>query len=241
MEENFIELEEDWLARERALIGDGAVEKLRSACIMIIGCGGVGGYAVEAIVRSGVGRIVIADHDRVSVTNINRQIVADRTTVGLPKAEVARSRCGKINPECEVTAVCEFVTAENIGGLIDLHKPSYIIDAIDSVSSKIDIIVAAKERKVPVISCMGTGNHLDIFAMRIADISKTEMCPLAKAVRQRLGKLKIKGVDVLFSTEAAVKTGNRTPASISFVPAAAGLMIAGHAIKKILENSENAE
>ncbi|MBQ7499613.1 MAG: tRNA threonylcarbamoyladenosine dehydratase [Clostridia bacterium] len=223
----------EWLEREVSLIGEEAVSKLAASSVFVAGAGGVGGFVIEGLARAGVGRIIVADHDTVAPSNINRQIIATSETVGRYKAELAAERIRSINPACEAISLPVFLTAENIGGIFDEYKPDIIADAIDCVTSKADMICAAKERGIYIVSCMGTGNKLDPTRFRIADIYKTEVCPLARAMRTILRKRGIDSVDVLYSSEPPVNTGRRTPASISFVPSCAGLMIAGHCIKKL--------
>lgn len=233
----------DWLHRERMLVGDEAVDRLAGSSVLLFGVGGVGSYVLEGLVRAGVGRVAVVDNDTVSETNINRQLIADRTTVGLPKVSVAAERVKAINPECKVDAFRVFADAANAGELIDSAKPDYIVDAIDTVSAKLAIIREAASRGIPVISSMGTGSKLDPTRFRVADISKTHTCPLAKVMRIELRRAGITHCDVLFSDEPPMKTSaaseleGRTsrhiPGSISFVPSAAGLIIAGHVVKRL--------
>ena len=223
----------EWLEREVSLIGEEAVEKLALSSVFVAGAGGVGGFVIEGFARAGVGRIIVADHDTVALSNINRQIIATAETVGRNKAEIAAERIRAINPDCEAVSLPVFLDAGNTGGILDEYSPDVAVDAIDSVTSKADLICAAKERGIYVLSCMGTGNKLDPSRFRIADIYKTDVCPLARAMRTILRKRGIDSVDVLYSDEPPVRTGSRTPASISFVPSCAGLMIAGHCIKKL--------
>lgn len=226
---------ENWLDRERALIGDEAVEKLKDSSVLVFGIGGVGGYSVEALARAGVGRLTLVDHDRVNLTNLNRQIIALHSTLGMPKTEAAARRIHDINPECIVTEIPEFADKDNISRIIEDSTPDYIIDAIDCVTSKLLIAQYATEHDIPLIASMGTGNKLDPEKLKIADISKTHTCPLARVMRRELGQRGIKHLTVLFSEEQPVKVGMRTPASISFVPSTAGLMIAGYCIRKLTE------
>lgn len=226
---------ENWLERERTLIGDKAVEKLKNSSLLIFGVGGVGGYCVEALARAGVGTLTLVDHDTVNITNLNRQIIATHSTLGMLKTEAAKNRIHEINPECNVIEVPEFAEKKNISEIIDRAKPDFIIDAIDCVTSKLLIAEYANEHNIPLIASMGTGNKLDPEKLKIADISKTHTCPLARVMRRELGVRGIKHLTVLFSEEQPVKVGMRTPASISFVPSSAGLMIAGYCIRKIIE------
>ncbi len=219
--------------RTAALIGEEALEKLKKARVLVVGIGGVGGYVAEALIRAGVGTLGIVDSDRVAESNINRQIIADYTTLGRLKTDVMEERAGRINPDCTVIKYPVFYP-DGDGQQPDVGKYDYVADAIDSVSSKVFLIEECLKAGVPVISSMGTGNKLHPEELLIDDISRTSVCPLAKAVRKRLREDGIeKGVKVLFSKEQPVKTGSRTPASISFVPPAAGLFIAGEIIRDI--------
>ena len=218
------------------LIGSEGVERLRAARVAVFGIGGVGGHATDALARAGIGKIDLIDADKVSVTNINRQIIALNSTVGRYKTEVMRERIMDINPECEVEVYNLFFD-ESSADKFDFSKYDYVVDAIDSVSSKIELIKRTKTAGTKIISCMGAGNKLDPARFEVADISKTDVCPLAKAVRTRLKKLGIKGVKAVFSRElpaaSGEEDGKRVPASISFVPSAAGLIIAAEVIKDI--------
>ena len=226
------EPEADRFQHTRRLIGDEALEMLRTSKILVFGVGGVGGYVCEALARAGVGRVDIVDKDVVDITNINRQIIATTDTIGLPKVGVCRERMLSINPEIQVVAKQCFYLPEKASDFA-FGEYDYIVDAIDNVTAKIDIICQAKQAGTPVISSMGTGNKLDPTQFRIADIEKTKVCPLAKVVRKELKKRGVRGVKVLYSEEEPVRTGMRTPASISFVPPAAGLIIAGEVIKDL--------
>jgi tRNA A37 threonylcarbamoyladenosine dehydratase len=227
-------MSENWLERETSLIGENAVIKLQNSSVAVFGIGGVGSFTVEALARSGIGSLILIDGDRVSLSNINRQLIADRSTVGLWKAEVAASRIAHINPECKVTAINIFVDESNIDEILSKSKPDFIVDAIDSVRSKLLIARWAVDHNVPIISSMGTGNKLDPSKFTITDISKTSVCPLARVMRRELKAMGISHIPVLFSTEEPVKIGSRTPASISYVPSSAGLMIAGYVIRSII-------
>jgi len=225
----------DQFERTRTLIGQEKLDKLAAARVLVFGVGGVGGYVCEALARAGIGTIDIVDKDVVDITNINRQIIATHDTVGRPKVQVCRERMLSINPSLNCDARECFYLPERAGEF-DFGSYDYVVDAIDNVTAKIDIICRSKEAGTPVISSMGTGNKLDPTAFRIADIEKTKVCPLAKVVRKELRARGIRGVKVLYSEEEPRKTaGERTPASISFVPSAAGLIIAGEVIKDIIE------
>ena len=219
------------------LIGQEKLDRLAGAKVLVFGVGGVGGYVCEALCRGGVGRIDIVDKDVVDVTNINRQIIATHGTVGRPKVEVCRERMLSINPDVKVDARQCFYLPERASEF-DFGAYDYVVDAVDNVTAKIDIICNARAAGVPVISSMGTGNKLDPTMFKIADIKDTKVCPLAKAVRKELRKRGVSGVKVLYSEEEPRKPlsdDTRTPASISFVPSAAGLIIAGRVISDILE------
>ena len=224
----------DRFQRTRMLIGDEAVQALGRARVAVFGVGGVGGYVCDALARAGVGRIDVVDKDVVDITNINRQIIATTDTIGMPKVDVCRARLQAINPAVECEARKCFYLPETSDSF-DFKKYDYIVDAVDNVTAKIDIICKAKEAETPVISSMGTGNKLDPTAFRIADIEKTKVCPLAKVVRKELRNRGVRGVKVLYSEEEPLKRGNRTPASISFVPSCAGLIIAGEVIKDLIK------
>lgn len=223
----------EWLSREATLIGDDAVEKLKKARILLFGCGGVGSYTAEALIRSGVGYISVVDFDTVSKSNINRQIIATHKTVGMSKVLLMRERALDINPDISFNALSLFVNAENASEIIESEHPDYVIDAIDNVSAKIAIAEYCYKNGIPIIASMGTGNKLDQSRFRITDIKRTEVCPLSKVMRRELRLRGISNIEVLWSDEQPLKNGERTPASISFVPSAAGLMIAGHVIKRI--------
>ena len=223
---------EDAFARTRALIGQQAMERLKRARILIFGIGGVGGYVCEALARGGVGHIHIVDKDEVDMTNLNRQIIALTGTIGMPKVQVMGERLRQINPQIEVKESRCFYLPERACEF-DFGSYDYVVDAVDNVTAKVDIIRQAKLAGVPVISAMGTGNKLDPTRFEVADISETSVCPLAKAVRKELRKLGIQGVKVVFSKEEPIATGQRTPASISFIPPVAGLILAGEVIKDL--------
>lgn len=225
-----------WLERENSLIGEEAVDKLTRSSVLVLGVGGVGSYCAEALVRAGIGSITVVDNDTVSESNINRQLIALRSTVGVPKVEVFADRAHDINPGCEVAARQLFITPGNAPEIIGAASPDFICDCIDNVSAKIALAAAASERGIPIIMSMGTGNKLDASHFMITDISKTHTCPLARVMRRELSERGIKNIPVLWSDEAPVHTGNRVPSSISFVPSAAGLMIAGYVVRKLIGN-----
>ena len=223
-----------FLDRTEMLIGSEAVSRLADAKVLVFGVGGVGGHVCEALVRAGIGEIHIVDGDTVAESNINRQIIATRDNIGQPKVEAMAERIRSINPECRVKGFQMFFLPGETSGSMDFSGYDYVVDAVDTVAAKLEIIEKAKAAGVPVISSMGTGNKLDPTLFRIADISKTSVCPLAKVIRKELRNRGIRDVKVLFSTEDPVRTGVRTPASISFVPSVAGLIIGGEVIKDII-------
>ena len=222
------------LERQIILIGEDATLKLANASVCVIGLGGVGGYVTEMLARSGVGRLFLVDCDEVSVSNMNRQIIATANTVGMKKTDAMAKRVKAVSPECEVIALDVFVTKENASEVVRQSCADIVIDCIDNVSAKVAIIASAKEQGRYVFSAMGAGNKLSISAYRISDISKTHTCGLARAVRKQLKDKGIEKVDVLWSDEPPVSIGQRSPASISYMPSAAGLIIAEHIIKRII-------
>ena len=223
-----------FLDRTEMLIGSEAVSRLADAKVLVFGVGGVGGHVCEALVRAGIGEIHIVDGDTDAESNINRQIIATRDNIGQPKVEAMAERIRSINPECRVKGFQMFFLPGETSDSMDFSGYDYVVDAVDTVAAKLEIIEKAKAAGVPVISSMGTGNKLDPTLFRIADISKTSVCPLAKVIRKELRNRGIRDVKVLFSTEEPVRTGVRTPASISFVPSVAGLIIGGEVIKDII-------
>nr|WP_294582000.1 tRNA threonylcarbamoyladenosine dehydratase [uncultured Anaerotignum sp.] len=226
-------------SRAELLLGEEALEKLRSARVALFGIGGVGSFAAEALARGGVGHITLVDGDTVSITNINRQLIALHSTVGKEKTAVMAERIADISPETEVETYPVVYGAEN-RDLLDFSTYDYVIDAIDTVTSKLILIEEAKKAGVPVISCMGTGNKFHPERFEVADISKTSVCPLAKVMRKELKVRGIKNVKVVYSKEEPQKpaesteTGKRQiPGSLSFVPPVAGLLLAGEVIRHI--------
>ncbi|MBQ7126961.1 tRNA threonylcarbamoyladenosine dehydratase, partial [bacterium] len=230
---------DEMFSRTKSLIGANAVNKLAQSSVAVFGIGGVGSYAVEALVRSGIGKIDLIDNDNYSISNINRQLYANLNTLNKPKVDTAKEHIAGINPNCLVNTYNIFYAKENLH-LIELTKYDYVIDAIDTVSSKIELIVQAKLANVPIISSMGAGNKLHPEMFEISDIYKTSVCPLAKIMRYELKKRGVKSLKVVFSKEKPIKfesdeaqIGNKriVPGSISFVPSAVGLIIAGEVIR----------
>ena len=226
--------------RTEYLLGKDAMTRLHNSTVAVFGLGGVGGYALEALVRSGVGSFILVDFDTVSESNLNRQILATKNTVGMLKTKAASDRAYSINPDVNIVEIPEFVSAENIETILKNYKPDYIIDAIDTVTSKISLIKIAKSVGIPIISSMGTGNKLCPELFTVTDIKKTHTCPLARVMRKKLAEEGIDSLDVLYSAEQPIKpsvqqeeNGRHPPASVSFVPSVAGLIIGGYVVKKL--------
>lgn len=247
---------EHTFSRTELLIGKENLNKLKNSTVVVFGIGGVGSFATESLCRAGIGNLILIDNDTVSISNLNRQIIATLNTIDKPKVEVMKERILSINPECNVVCHETFVEESNIKDLIPANA-DYVIDAIDTVSSKISLVMWCNENNIPIISSMGTGNKLDPTKFKISDIYKTKVCPLAKVMRYELKKRGIQKLKVLYSEELPIKPlvanttnnsvmGNeyankrvirkrQTPASISFVPPVAGMIIAGEVIKTILK------
>ncbi len=219
--------------RTMALTGEAGVEALGQASVAVFGIGGVGGYAAEAIARSGAGNITLIDCDSVAESNINRQIIAKSDTVGMRKTEVMRERIMQINPEARVNAIDMLYLPENADA-IDLAAFDWVIDAVDNVSAKLELAVRADKCGTKLISCMGTGNKLHPELLRVADIYDTSVCPLARVMRRELKKRGVERLRVVYSTEEPVRTGTRTPSSMVFVPAAAGMLMASVVVRDII-------
>lgn len=229
-------------SRTELLIGKEGIEKLQNSKVAIFGIGGVGSFVVEGLVRAGVGSFVLVDNDKVCLTNLNRQIISTRKTVGKPKVEVAKERILEINPEANVEIHQEFFMPDSQGILDD--TVDYIIDAVDTVTAKIELVMRANKLNIPIISSMGTGNKLDPTRFEVTDIYKTSVCPLAKVMRKELRARGVKKLKVVYSKEEPIKLAKTTeenkekkqvPGSISFVPSVAGLIIAGEVIKDIIK------
>ena len=221
-------------SRTAQLLGNENVEKLFDKHVIVFGVGGVGGYVVEALVRSGVGNISIVDNDVVNESNINRQIIAFHSTIGMQKVEVLKNRILDINPDCQVFVHNQFFLPENSNDF-DFSIYDYVVDAVDTVTAKIEIIKKSKELNVPVISSMGTGNKLNPVGFKVSDISKTKVCPLARVMRNELKKRGISKVKCVYSEENPV-IQTKTPASVAFVPPVAGLLIASEVIEDLIKN-----
>ena len=245
-------------SRTELVIGKEGVEKLNNTKVAIFGLGGVGSFVLEGLVREGIGNFVLIDDDKICLTNLNRQILATRKTVGQPKVEVAKQRILDINPDANVEIHQEFFMPET-EGILD-NSIDYIVDCIDTVTAKIELVVRADKLNIPIISCMGTGNKLDPTRFEVTDIYKTSVCPLAKVMRKELRSRGIKKLKVVYSKEEPVRLNettensckhncicppgtkmkctirNQLPGSVSFVPSVAGLIIAGEVVKSILNN-----
>lgn len=238
-------------ARTELLIGNSGIEKLQNAKVAIFGIGGVGSYVVEALVRAGVGRFILVDNDEVDITNFNRQIIATRKTLGRPKVEVCKERILEINPNAEVESYQKFFMPES-RGILD-NTVTYIVDSVDTVTAKIELVMRANKLNIPIISSMGTGNKMEPTKFEVTDIYKTSVCPLAKVIRKELRERGIKHLKVVYSKEEPIQIKinaentnkeetdenkkKQVPGSISFVPSVAGLIIAGEVIKDIIYSS----
>lgn len=231
-----------FLSRTEKIIGTESIEKLKKSKVVILGVGGVGGFASEAVARSGVGSIVLVDKDEVDITNINRQIIATNSTIGKPKVEVMKNRILDINPSCQVTTYKVFIEESNISEIID-KDTDYVVDAIDTISSKISVILWCNENNIRIISSMGMGNKLEPTQIKVSDIFKTKACPLAKVMRSELKKRRIKKLKVVYSEEQPIKPmlnpeevniRKKSPGSIAFVPSVGGLVIASEVVKDII-------
>lgn len=244
-------------SRTQLLLGKEAMDKLEGSRVAVFGIGGVGGYVCEALVRSGVGAFDLIDDDKVCLTNLNRQIIATRKTIGKYKVDVMKERILEINPDAEVTVHKCFFLPENADDFL-FENYDYVVDAVDTITAKIEIIMQAKKKQVPVISCMGAGNKLDASTFRVEDIYKTKMCPLAKVMRHELKKRGVKKLKVVYSEEKPTRpledmsiscrsncicppgakhkcTERRDiPGSVAFVPSVAGLIIAGEVVKDLI-------
>ncbi|MFO7612227.1 MAG: tRNA threonylcarbamoyladenosine dehydratase [Clostridia bacterium] len=234
-------MSEGIFSRTKCLLGAGAMEKLANSTIFVFGLGGVGSYAFEAIVRSGIGCVHVVDYAKIDETNINRQLLALQSTIGKFKTEAAAERAADINPIVRIIESRMFIDAGNIENCIT-GKIDYILDAIDSVESKITLIEFAHKMEIPIISCMGTGNKVQPERLRISDIYETTTDPLARIIRQSLKKRNIKSLEVVWSDETPLlrgeslpinNDGRRVPASTAYVPAAAGILMASHAVNRL--------
>ena len=247
-----------WLNRTELLVGTENINKLQNSTVVVFGLGGVGSYVVEGLVRTGIGTIILVDKDKVDITNINRQIIADTTTIGKLKVEIEKERILKINPNAHVIKIADFVTRENVNDIMQKiynelsqtkssqkninHyttdiKINYVVDAIDTISAKLGIINYCYKKCIKIISCMGTGNKLDASKFEITDINKTSVCPLARIIRKELRNMNIPKLKVIYSKEVPISSNfqeRSNPGSISFVPSVAGLLISGEVVKDLI-------
>lgn len=223
---------ENQFSRTELLLGREAMERLAAAKVAVFGVGGVGGYAAEALARSGVGAITLVDKDTVSLTNLNRQVIALHSTIGRYKADVMRERILDINPDCRVEARKCFYLPETAAEF-DFTEYSYIVDAVDTVTAKLQLVLQAEEAGVPIISSMGAGNKCNPASFEAADIYQTSVCPLARVMRRELRKRGVEKLRVVYSKEEPIKTGAEVPGSTAFVPPAAGLLIASEVVKEL--------
>lgn len=227
---------EDWLSRTENLIGTEKLDKIKNSSAVIFGVGGVGSFVAEGLARSGIGKMILVDFDKISQTNINRQIHATTKTIGEYKVDVMEKRIKEINPMIDIETYKTFIQTRD--DISFINNVSYIIDCVDNVTAKILIIEKAKEMNIPVISSMGTGNKIYPEKFEIADISKTSVCPLAKVMRKELKNRNIKNVKVLYSKEEPNKTKEaKEHGTISFVPSVAGLIISGEVIRDLIKNN----
>lgn len=231
--------------RTKLLLGNEGVEKLHNTRVAIFGIGGVGGYVAEALARSGIGEFDLIDNDKVCESNINRQIIATYNTIGMPKTEVMHERIASINPDAVVNVHNCFYLPETAAEF-DFSLYDYVVDAVDTVTAKIDIICRSKEADTPIISCMGAGNKIDPLKFEVEDIYKTSICPLARVMRRELKKRNIDSLKVIYSKEEPANSGSSVnergmaPGSVAYVPSVAGLIIAGEVVKDItLEKMQN--
>ncbi|API86818.1 tRNA threonylcarbamoyladenosine dehydratase [Francisella uliginis] len=239
--------------RTGILVNDKGIEKLESANIFIAGCGGVGSFVIEALARAGVGNLTIVDMDVVDPSNINRQLIALQSTIGMPKVEIMQRRINDINPECNVNALEAFINPENTNELLTQYKYDYVIDAIDTLNAKVHLVKAAHELNIKTISSMGAGGKTDPTQIKVADIYKTDVCALARAMRTRLKKQKVKkGIKAVFSTEKGIAPlppkdpepnqqgrSRATNGTLSYMPSLFGLTIAGIVLKEIVGEDFN--
>ena len=227
-------------SRTELIIGKEGLEKLNKSKVAVFGIGGVGSFVVEGLARAGIQNFILVDKDVVDITNLNRQIIALNSTIGTPKVEVAKQRILDINPNAKVETIQEFFTPES-KDIFD-KEVDYIVDCVDTVTSKIELVLRSQKLNIPIISCMGTGNKLDPTKFEVTDIYKTSVCPLAKVMRKELRERGIKKLKVIYSKEEPIKhelrTNKQVPGSISFVPSVAGLIISGEVIKDLINNKK---
>lgn len=227
---------ENQFCRTELLIGASGLKKLHETSVAVFGLGGVGSYTVEALARAGVGRMILIDHDTVALSNLNRQLIATHATIGRAKVEVARERILAINPSAQVEVYQEMFLPGSRSGIIN-PELSYVVDAVDNVTAKIELVIQTQAINIPLISAMGTGNKLDPTQFEVADIYATSVCPLCRVMRRELKRRDVKQLKVVYSREEPQrKPGQEYPASISFVPPVAGLILAGEVIKSLIND-----
>ena len=236
------------LSRTELIVGTEGIQKLKDSKVMVFGIGGVGSFTTEALARAGVGKLILVDNDTVDITNINRQIHATLETVGQNKVDLMKDRISTINPDCEVTTIRQFILEENIADIID-NDVDYIVDAIDTISTKLGIAEYCSKNNIKLISSMGTGNKMDPSRFKVADVYETTVCPLAKVMRRELKRRNVKKLKVVFSDEVAAVPNpeqvamflkdnpnkRQIPGSISFVPPVAGMILASEVVKDLLK------
>lgn len=239
------------LSRIQLLVGKEGLRKLKQSKVVVLGIGGVGSFAAEALARSGIGSLILADVDTICISNINRQIIADLSTIGEYKVDVMAERISKINPDCRVATHKDFISAENLAEMIPMDT-DYVVDAIDTITSKIALALWCQEKGIRLISSMGTGNKMDPTRLEVTDIYKTRVCPLAKVMRRELRRRGVERLKVLFSTEEPIRlqtepaqseaeiscgavAKRQTPGSMPFVPPVAGMIIAGEVVRELLK------
>lgn len=225
----------EFLSRTERMIPKGDLERLKNKSILVFGLGGVGGACVESLVRAGIGKIGLVDGDEYEITNVNRQIFATMKTLGMRKVDACEERLLDINPDLKIKKYDLFINDENINE-IDFENYDYIVDAIDTITSKLLIIKEAYDKNIKIISAMGAGNRLDPTKFQVMNIEKTQNDPVAKIMRKKLKEMRIKKLKVVCSTELPIKTGDRTPGSISFVPPVCGMVLASYVIRDILKS-----
>lgn len=225
----------EFLSRTERMISSDDIKKINSKAVLVFGLGGVGGSSVESLVRSGIGKVGIVDGDEYEITNVNRQVFATTKTIGMRKVDACQERLLEINPEVKIKKYDLFITEENIKD-IDFENYDYVVDAIDTITSKLLIIKAAHEKNIKIISAMGAGNRLDPTKFEVLDIEKTKNDPVARIMRKKLKEMNIKKLKVVCSEELPIKTSDRTPGSISFVPPVCGMILASYVITDILKS-----
>lgn len=233
-------------SRTRMLIGEDGIQKLKGAHVAVFGLGGVGSYTAEALARSGVGELTLVDNDTVAESNLNRQLYALQSTLGMPKTEAAARRVLDINPACRVHTVCERYLPENAAGFFERARWDYIADAVDTMAAKIDLAMRAQEHGIPIVACMGTGNKVDATRFRVSDIYETSVCPVCRVMRRELKKRGVTALRVVWSDEEPIRpaatqeptTRRATPGSMPYVPPVAGMILAGEIVAALVHTAD---